>query len=245
MRFISRSVLGVLVAVLALSALASTSAFAASTNNPQWKVNGVLLGSGQSDEVGIVGGSAWKISNFGLTTECSKVSLKAGAKLLGGDPGTSSETITYSGCSEVSRPKCKINGNSGTITTQPLTGTLAFETKEAAEKETGPTIVVLKPTTGKVFLSYVEEEASKGLHECFYGGERTFTGELALRAPEGATELTVHSFEPSTIKWYYVNTGGKTVETNVKQLAWAGTAATMQGEMKVELAGKQNWSIFG
>jgi hypothetical protein len=248
MRFISRSALGVLVVVFAMSAVASTSAFATSTNNPQWSIAGELLGNGKNAEVTANGSGAWRINTFGISTECTSVKAKSGAVLTGTAApvaGTSSETLVFKGCGVPHYAKCKIDKGAETIATEPLTGTLAFLTKEAAEKEKGPNVVILKPATGKVFIHFIEEEEKVGTGECPFRGEEKFQGEVALKAPEGETLKIGHTFTSSGISMYFENSGGKTLEKKSRLTFFEAAAATMEGEMKAELASKESWSIFG
>jgi len=251
MRTRYRMVVAALLTVLAMSALASTSAFAASTNNPQWKVNGALLGNGNNAEVTATGSGRWLIGSYGLRTVCGRLNAKSGAVITGTAApvaGTSSETLVFEDCEAGGFPRCKINGEEGglgKITTEPLTGTLAFLTEEAAEQEQGPNVVLLKPTTGKVFMHFIEKENREGTNECPIPGKWTFEGALLLKASEGGTELTHHTFEASNRSGYYVNSGGKTLKEKSGLTAFGGAGATMEGKLSVELANKQSWSIFG
>ncbi len=247
MRSIFRRAFLSLLVVTALTAVAATSALAASTNNPLWRIKGALLASGHTAEVtaGKISGGVWRITNFGITTECSKVKFKTGAVITGSTApaaGTANGTLVFEGCSVAGFSSCTINGKvPGTITSEALTATLAFATKEAAEKETGPYVVVLKPTSGKVFMKYLEEG------ECPFGGTHAYEGEVALSAPEGGTELVEHAFEaPSvSITTYYVNSAGKTVQKTGVHLTGNGGGATLGGLMKVELVSKELWSVVG
>ncbi len=184
------------VAAMALSAVVSASASAA-TKNPKWALcetrgpnNGqwgnatcTELGGNKSHETRLLltenetraitaeANGAQKLSAAGVVVLCKKLKLKAGAVLLGGEPGKDNESIVYEECEIEGKPKCKVRnagGVNGTIETLPLTSTLVYSSKEAEEKENqAETLTLFKATTGEMFVElFLEgEECPAALRE--------------------------------------------------------------------------------
>jgi hypothetical protein len=219
----------VLAAVFALSAVASATASA--EENPTWwyckKVGGTLgkfttsactgteapgewektfLAAGEFKEITAAANGTQKLSSTGVTINCTALKLGAGAKLLGGEPGTDEEIITYEKCSVEGFPLCKINGkNAGeaTITTNLLKSTLVFETKAAAEAKTAPTLSLFEP---KVGTQFVEIEFSG---TCPATGKLKVLGKVLAKNVNGESHIETGELEapPTAIKKYFTNPG--------------------------------------
>jgi hypothetical protein len=247
----TRFVLGLMLALIALSAVSASGAFAA--EEPQWRVaTKVLTSPTETEEILAKQNGVQTLSSTGLTIECTGLKLKTGATIIGdtglvNHPGTSKETIEYSGCSTPGFAKCKINGavsGSGIIKTEPLSDKLAFETKAASEAGTQPTVTVFKTETKGVFAVFELKEATPGTKECPATGSIKVEGEEVvvknLGTPE--TEALTHEIEaPKTaIKVYWTAKG---VEHKVATLKLVGLSATYSGKAVTELALKKNFSI--
>jgi hypothetical protein len=237
--------------VAAVALVAASVALAASTNNPQYKVAGAILGSGNTRIFTVTQVNTQTLKGTGLTIECTGLKAEAGATIIGSaapNPGTSKETLEYSGCTVKNFPKCKVNGHiPGEIKTQPLINKLAFETKAAAEKEKEPTVTVLTPEAEKEpkFALFTLTEENKGTKECPLTGEVGSKGSVALKNVAKAEEETeTHELEGTepALKAYWLNEGGESTEHKVR-LEVAGLAATYVGKSRVTIA-KTPWSAF-
>jgi len=141
MRSVFRSVLVALVAVLALGAVVSASAFA----SPGWEVKEggawKALGTGESRNVMVEGGTqvmAWSYSQ-GTSIVFTCGTVRSTGKIVGGNPGTGEvSSISYSECgvSNISGCELKSPGNrAGKITTANAETTLVtFEGGGTGEK---------------------------------------------------------------------------------------------------------------
>jgi len=251
-----------LVAAFAMSAVASATASA--LNNPQWQIcektggplnsectagssgqfEGVLLTTG-SKEVTATQVGVQKLSNptSGLVIVCQTLKLKAGATIIGHAApaaGTSAETIEYGECEVEGFPNCLINGKkSASLTTLPLTDTLVFQTKAAAEGQTSPTLTLFEPTTPKLFIEFTLSGT------CPVTGAVKVEGAVLVENVNGQNYATSHTLNaPATsITKYFVNNGATTEEKTAK-LTVLGTAAKYVGESKVQLASGLFWRVF-
>lgn len=242
MRTINRSALLAALAVLALGALMSSSALAASTNNPLWKVGGALLAGGHTSELvnkSTIG--TWELATAGRYIECSHVKVAAGATINGSAApaaGTTSEKLVLETCNVVGAATCAVPN----VTTKALTGTLGFLTKAAGEAETAPNVLVLAPVTGGVGSFMVVKITGE---TCAYKGEYFYEGQVALETPEGSSELKAHTFKAptTTIAEYWVNSAGATVRKTAR--LFDGAVGSLHGQMNLELASGALWSISG
>ena len=178
--------------------------------------------------------------------ECSKSNLATGTAIIGSsapEAGTGSARMVLSECHYVYEPSCKV-GNNGTITSEPLTLTLAFKSREAAEKEAAPNLVVAQPTNPKPFGSFASYTVSGG--GCAISSEHFIQGGFALETSQGEAELLAHSFSALSVNSYFVNSAGLSKE---KALSFkdssGGSNAHLTGTVKLELASKSPWSIVG
>lgn len=232
-------------AVLAL-AIAASSAAALSTNNPQWHrcekgAAGSKFKDSACDEA-FAGGEFGELTLETGTREfqakavssqelklgeanivCKKLSLAAGAKVTGAGSESLSggeATIQYEECEVVGKPACEINkGKAGkaTIATKTLKATLAYKTKEAAEKEEAQFVTLLEPkelTEGKEVFAAVELAGT-----CPISGKVAIEGQLALENASGAKhllELELVAPEAAIAK-IFTNHEGKSTEKVVKK----------------------------
>jgi hypothetical protein len=257
-----------LVAAMALSAVVSASASA--TKNPKWVIcetrgpnNGqwsdgtctklggekthetrLLLTENETREITAVGNGNQMLASPGAPTViCKKLKLKAGAVLLGGEPGKDNESIVYEECEVEGKPNCKVKnvgGVNGTIETHPLTSTLVYTSKAAEEAENqAATLTLFKPTTGEIFVE-LELEGTE-CPEALRGKALPVKGEV-LGENTGLNEhLVTHelNFPATALKIYWLQVGGVATEKEIKKLMLATLSATYSGKTKVSLAGSQ------
>jgi hypothetical protein len=247
-----------LVAVFAMSAVASSSALAASTNNPQWEVNKVLLTEGNTQAVTAKANGNQLLVVKGLlnfTITCKKLELSAGAKLIGSNKpnaGTSEENIIYKECKIEGKPNCEVFSEeggvkkaNGTIETVPLKSTLVFTTEKAAIAElseeggvsTGS--VLFAPKTGESFVTIVLKGA-----ECPVQQATTVTGTVVARElghPE--VNAVTHEIEGVETGTYWKNNAGKSEKFEAKRLKAFGVESGYKGDGVIE-AGGLSWRIF-
>jgi hypothetical protein len=235
-------------AVFALAAFASASAFAA---NPAWEVEegGVakLLAAGESREITAEANGNQELAATGVTLVCSSVTLAAGATITGGEPGTDKETLVYGGC-KVKEKACEARTKGGAVAeqiqTSALKSTLAFETKAAAEASKAPTVTLFEPSEGTTFV----EVELKGT-ECPFIENATIKGTVAVKNLGAESErLITHEIEaPATaLTKVFKNPGA--VETKVKLTAF-GLAAKYVGKSKIKVRNAANtefipWAVF-
>lgn len=257
------------VAAMALSAVVSASASAA-TKNPKWalceartagtgqwenaectKLGGtkthetrLLLTENETREITAEANGNQKLAaGTTATVICKTLKLKAGAVLLGGEPGKDNESIVYGECTIESKPNCKVKnvgGVNGTIETHPLTSTLVYSSKAAEEKENqAETLTLFKPTTGETFVSLFLEgtECPEALRE----KELPVKGEILGENIKGNEHLVTHelNFPTTALKTYWLQVGGVATESEIKKLVLLVTNATYSGKTKESLAGGQ------
>ena len=184
-----------------------------------------------------------KLSAGGTNIVCKKLKLKAGAVLLGGEPGKDNESIVYEGCEVETKPNCKVRnvgGTNGTIETNPLTSTLVYSSKEAEEKENqAATWTLFKPTTGEIFVElFLEgEECPSALRE----KALPVKGEVLGENIKGNEHLVTQelNFPTTALEKYWLQVGGVAKEEKIKKLFLLVTGAVYSGKTKESLAGSQ------
>jgi hypothetical protein len=234
--------IGALLALMALGLASAAGAQAASTDNLGWKVNGKALGEGETAAItGQAEGTQVFKEGIAFHVECSKLEL-ASAKLVGAKspaPGKGEWVIAYSGC-VLPTTECKVSGIS-----KLLVATNAYLTKAAAEKEeivSGSNGLLLTPKEGGVFVEFAVTPPRVGL--CPFE-ERTafsFKGSVIARLLMSSKETTyneevqTHLIEATTLKSYFENEGGKTVEHSGVGLKLEEEEAIWSGRANVSAA---------
>ncbi len=262
-----------LVAAMALSAVVSASASAA-TKNPKWVIcetrgpnNGqwsdgtcTKLGGEKTHETRLLlenetrlitakANGVQKLSapKVGITIECKKLKLVGEALLRGGEPAGDSETIAYEECSVEGHANCKVRnkgGTFGTIETKLLKSTIGFASKEAEESENqAATVTVFAPASGKVFVE-IEMETECPVKTLEKVG-LPIDGEVACE-DVGNEHLVEHELNcPSPrIATYWLQSGGTAKEEKVAKLELAGNESTYVGKSLIALAGSQLGQTF-
>ncbi len=278
MRSMSMKILGLcFIAAMALSAVALTSASAAG-RNPRWAVcNPVPAGTGHFEDnqctkggtgnweareltkgetkgISVEANGSQELRSAEVTILCNKLSVQAGAQIIGGEPGTDQEILVYEECKVVNFPTCKVQGppkagHWGTIETRVLSSSLGYKTKGAEETENQKeTVTVFKPQTKEVFVELELEKEAGG--SCPGGGTLEkiglpVKGEVACENVEGATHLVKHELNcPETaIKVYWLQVAGSPKEEKLKKLELLTAGATYVGKSKIGLTDGQDWWI--
>jgi hypothetical protein len=195
-----------------------------------YKVKGAKLEAGQEKELTSKAETSQvlKATVLGVASEitCTKVETP-GAKIKGGVPGTSSETVHYSGCTVQKPSNCKVK--EGKITTNALEN----EIVEGVGASKGIIEVVFRPT-GKAFA----EVALEG----FFCPTVTVEGSILAEAiPQGKeVETGLLKFEPAE-KNKYKNSKGEEKEAGLKV---GGKASTTTGTVETTLSTKEVFGLF-
>ena len=230
-------------------------ALAGSGGNPQWAIAGTPLKTGETREITGEASSAQKLKSGETTIACSTLSFVAGSVIAGGagaTPGTGTERLVYGGCvventtTEEVIAGCKANSvgeSAGSIKTELLKAKLGYTGTVVAEREEPSTVTDLKPESGTVFLQL---ELSGENCPTPGNGKYNVEGEIALKNPEGNVEKTSHTAEaPSTtVKVFYLNSGGLPKEEKVKGLKVEGmTTAIYTGTSATKTNPESSWSV--
>jgi hypothetical protein len=241
-RMTVRATIGALLALTALGLASAVGAQAASTDNLGWKANGKALVEGETAAITARAEDTQVFKEgIALRFECSKLEL-AYSKLVGAKspaPGKGEWVIVYSGC-VLPTTECKVSGISRELVT-----TNAYLTKAAAEKEemaSGSNGLLLAPKTGEAFVEFVVTPPLAGL--CPFDERTTFSFKgsviaALLQSSKETTyneELQTHLIEATTLKSYFENEGGKTVEHTGAGLKLAGAEASWSGRASVSVA---------
>lgn len=227
-----------LVAALAMSAVASSAAQA--NEGPFYKVAGAKLEAGKSEEVKAKALSNQVLSGnlfgFATTVTCTALKVKAGSTIDGGVPGTSKETLEYSGCTQTGLGSmCEVENKE--VKTNAVNNKLVYS--EPARK--GFIDVLFTPASGEEFVN-IKFTGSCLVKEAKVTGSvagETLTAKARNAVGKGTEAKTGETWLPATqIKTVWV---GET-ETAVG-LKWAGAAATIEGKSEAKLTGEPLWSV--
>ncbi|HEV3320083.1 MAG TPA: hypothetical protein VG053_10235 [Solirubrobacteraceae bacterium] len=216
----------------ALFAMSGLVAAQASAIEFAWHVNGSKLETGQEKTLTSKAKSAQvlKTTVIGVKVEikCTEVST-AGAKIIGGVPGTSTETVEYKSCTVAKPSGCTIKG--GTITTKPLKD----EIVEGVGTSAGKALVLFAPVAGKVFA---EPKLEGGFLCLSLAVEGSVLAEAIPQKEE--VEAGVLKFEPANGKEAKNSKG----ETTKDGLTVSGGAATVTGEVETKLSPVEKFGVF-
>lgn len=223
-------VLGIVAAaLLALSGVAAAQASA--SIEFLWKVNGSKLETGQEKTLTskAKGNQVLKATVIGVKSEitCTEVST-SGAKIIGGMPGTSTETVEYKGCTVQKPSGCKVVG--GTIKTNPLID----EIVEGAGSGAGNVYILFKPASGETFA---EPKLEGGLLCQSLAVKGTVLAEANPQKTE--VETGVLKFEAASKE--YKNFAGETKKAGTTV---GGNASTVTGEVETKLSPVEKFGAF-
>ena len=218
-----------LVAVFAMSGLVVAQASAIEF---VWKVNGSKLETGKEKTLTSKAKTAQvlKASLAGVAVEisCTTVST-TGAKIIGGLPGTSTETVEYKGCTVAKPAGCKVKGEA--ITTNPLKD----EIVEGVGASAGKALLLFAPVSGTTFAEPKLEGGFLCLSVAVKGSV------LAEAVPQKEeVETGVLKFEPANGK----ESKGSKGEARKDGLTVGGNAATVTGEVETKLSPVEKFGVF-
>jgi hypothetical protein len=237
-----------LVAVFALSAVVAVAAQA--TEAPFYKVAGKRLASGESAEISSHAGTGgFTLTTTGKVVKCLTLTNNAGATIIGsnaGVPGTSSETLEFSGCTVTG------NGEPCAVTT-PIK-TTALKNELALTESLTSFLVEFKPATGTEFATLkftgagceITEtkvtiaEGSAVIGQVFSGGKLVEPGKEPAEAKDG--EINFPTTAIKVIDLQETASGGfkKVEESPLKAF---GLAATFSGLAIVLLKSGSVWGV--
>jgi hypothetical protein len=234
-----------LLATFALGAVTATTAQAEEA--PYWSIEGTRLAAGKTAEVTAKAVSDKTVTAGGVTVTCTGGKLKAGAVMIGsnaGEPGKAEGVIELTGCTVSGNGEgCEVPG--GDITTEPLTGELAYA------KNKKSLVGVTTPKKGKTFVSMRFEGSGCTTQEAILKGSIVggiFTdssgraGEL-LELGESVAQATSFIGKASGTArsevWLITGGSGKAVEV---ELTAFGTEAALAGEDLASLVSGKLWS---
>jgi hypothetical protein len=223
-----------MVVALAAVALAMSAVAAAQASAIEfiYKVNGAKLEAGKEKELVSKASTnqVLKATVLGLATEITCTTVETpGAKISGGVPGKSTETVHYSGCTVQKPSGCKVK--EGKITTNPLVN----EIVEGVGASAGKDLVLFKPVSGETF-------AEPKLEGGFLCASLAVNGSILAEAVPQKEEVVAGSlkFEPAE-KTKYKNSKNEELSAGLKV---GGKAATTTGTVVTELGTKEKFGLF-
>lgn len=227
----SRRLRILLVSLLAVFAFSAVAVAQASAIEFVWKAGGKTLESGEKELSSKAKTSqVLKTSVAGVKVEitCKEVATPGG-KIIGGKPGTSSETVEYKGCTVQKPSGCKIKEEK--ITTKPLKD----EIVEGVGASAGKVLILFTPKEGETFA----EPKLEGGFLCF---SLAVKGSVLAEGNPQKEEATTDTlkFEPAEGKKYKSSKG----EEKSAGLTVSGNAATNSGEVETKLVSGEKFGAF-
>jgi hypothetical protein len=203
-----------LIAVFALSAVAVSSASAGS-----WFVNGTKLAKGAtvaiSNTAAVDESTVLSQPSLGVRLTCSGKTLEGKGGYIQGEANGGAESLTFTGCSEITPTNCTIQT---TVNTEPVVASV--------ETGTAPlTRIRFLPKTGKTFATI------NFTGECAESGKQPVNGQVVLDSKTGQTESVGQPLE-----------GLGTTENNSLEL-FKAKAYLVGGKALLTLAGGPKWSF--
>jgi hypothetical protein len=167
------------------------------------------------------GSSAQKFLDSDASVECSAVT--GSGTLQGGEPGTSSVTLKYTGCKVLVKETseeakgCSVRSKgagAGTIEASLKSKLVYIGTKAQAEKEEGPVGDLYTPASGNVYAALEFAGACPtGLE-----GSHNLEGDSVAEEPTGVQQWSNQRFPTGAITHYFSWESGKVVESTVTRL---------------------------
>jgi hypothetical protein len=230
------------VALLVLYALGAVVASAAQAEEaPFWTVGGTRLGAGQTHFIGAKEAGTVVLAFDGVAITCKEADVEKGAALLGssaGEPGTSSERVTFSACKVEGNEK---GGNACTEVTEPI-ATKNLRSELVEDKTKTKLLLLLQPASGSLFAELnfpkgCKFEAIPVAGSLLAAVINEKTGEpVELPNPKEQAkswELGFPAIQPVDV-WLIKGGVGKEVET--KEFEGDGSPVTLSGTALVSLA---------
>jgi hypothetical protein len=239
MRSTYKSVLVVLVAVFAFSAVGAASA---SAHKFVWKVEKApgtekILAAGESKEFTASSKKGYIIKNevlsIKLTIECKKQKFSAGAEIIGGKPGKAEGTIVFEECMPTAPSECV--GKKVKIEPLPVKTELVAVVKPAAKA--GKLATLFSPKTSTLFTVITLEGCMFNTKYELTGNAAALNGSQEVEQKTGSLLFKEGSEEITEVE---TSTGAKAKV----ELKTAGSKATFEGESALELVSKELWGAF-
>jgi hypothetical protein len=242
---------------LALFALGAVSATAAQAEEaPYWSIEGTRLTAGKTTEI-IAKGVSSAVFDIGPSdVTCTAGKLKAGAILIGsnaGEPGKTEGVTEFSGCTVTGNGSpCEVNnGTAGDLTTEPLTGELAYaENKKSlvglTRAKKGKALVKAKFSgSGCTVLEAPVDGTIVGGIYTDVGGSAGVLLELPNPVTQAESFIVKSIGTSKTNVW--IITGGTGAAVTTEEINYGGTEGSLEGETLGSLAtngvgNKKLWS---
>jgi hypothetical protein len=236
-------------AVLALSAMATTTA-AAAVEGPFWKVNGQTLKASETRLLLAKAKGTWTLEwkAKGVTILCNAITLSGAAHmqiqgLVAGNGGISNEAIDFTGCTQIGNGElCEVTND--LIATTPLLNLLGYSSSTRG----GPVLVLFEPESGSTFMNI--NFIGEGCHELAFPVAGTVVGQAQVAgtpvAVGGGTETLYGEVKFPSARTIWIERGGILKETKAKLelggIAWsvAGVALLLVDEGGAAV----KWGIF-
>jgi hypothetical protein len=250
-----------LAALFAMSAVLVSSALAASTNNPQWKLcEEVAAGTGKftNSACTTAGVGSWEFNTLKAgqehplegrqngtqtlvvksgsntsTIKCNKMTLNSG-KVLGSnapEPGTAEATLAYRECEEEGNKTCEINKEAG--------GSAKITTHALKAKLVYSSLIgAEKENEAETDTLFEPKEGTTFVAlelgaACKVKGINSFEGKVLAENIHAAEHLAEHELNFKAGK-YWTNEAGKSVEHSVGALKSSGGAElTISGKISI------------
>jgi hypothetical protein len=240
-RFISLSLL----AALTVFCTVAMSASAATKIRFEWKEGGGLLGAGESREFSASAGGTnfdlhGTVAGAGFLLLSHELSVEAGAKIIGGKPGTGEEKMIFKGVTVDNPTKCVVetdeaNPKPGTVKTDPL----KLEIVES--EETGEPLILFIPKTGSVFAGLLLLDKSTTEVCTEKNALVDLTGTLLARPSPELTEVLEGEFNIEAPTKNFVLSSDVLDKAG---LFLAGGAATLTGVQQTILTNDEKFGAF-
>jgi hypothetical protein len=238
----SRARLGLLSLIAVLSALAVLSSTASAAIKFEWKVAGEPLAAGESKEFTATAdghtfdfsGTAAGASTLLLSTE---IGVLAGAKIIGGKPGTNEEIVIFKGVTVDKPAKCVVESEG---LPAGIVQTVLLHTEIVESDVTHEPLILFGPKAGTAFVNLLF--LNKGTEECVIKGVLApVTGNILAEPLPALTETKNGHlvFEAPTKK--FVLSNGTLEEAG---LVFGGNAASLSGLSLVLLTSGQSYGAF-
>jgi hypothetical protein len=175
-----------LLAVFAVSALASASAYAVKSDEYVWKVNGATLGAGLTEKAKTAGGPfilEGKIATVAVEIECKKQGEVEEGNIKGGNPGTDEATVTFTECKILNQALCKVAVANTKVKTE-----LVEIIKVLKEDAVPPTEEAVDGHVGELFRPEGTKFTTITITGCALNGTFEVTGTVAAKLPGENTE---------------------------------------------------------
>lgn len=247
-------ILRTIVAALAAMALLGVAASAASAvEAPFYKVGGKRLGAAETKEPKLTAEGNQILSTATITITCTGIAAGKGTLITGsaaGEPGTSSGTLEYSGCTVTGNgTKCAVAGKK--VVTNALKDELVYALKQEPLVKGNKIEDLFTPASGAVFAT-VKFEAEAG-GTCT-NKETAVEGSVVVEVLNKVKAVVAFEENEKEEAFGFIKAipGGeackvkasKFTECKKASIKAFGIAAKYEGTSKVELSTKEAFGVF-